>query len=96
MLLQLPLHELIHAGYHLGFNTASGKCCCNVEVSGQLSMNSNCFNTASGKCCCNFNERRHLSCLNNVSIPQAVSAVATAYLAPIRLYILATFQYRKR
>ena len=35
------------------------------------------FNTASGKCCCNFSEAVSVPLFDVVSIPQAVSAVAT-------------------
>ena len=37
------------------------------------------FNTASGKCCCNqADEKEDREAFKRVSIPQAVSAVATA------------------
>ena len=35
------------------------------------------FNTASGKCCCNIILQAIMVAINSVSIPQAVSAVAT-------------------
>ena len=63
------------------FNTASGKYCCNEDESlyTHKSVNGG-FNTASGKYCCN--EETHYdykrSFYGNVSIPQAVSTVATA------------------
>ena len=36
-----------------------------------------CFNTASGKYCCNIIHKKWQSCCRRVSIPQAVSTVAT-------------------
>ena len=60
------------------FNTASGKCCCNSSTGLILFMKNTRFNTASGKCCCNrlsVGERNGR--YGSVSIPQAVSAVAT-------------------
>ena len=62
----------------VGFNTASGKCCCNYSTS-HIKFQHYCFNTASGKCCCNFSGFFIFpySFGSIVSIPQAVSAVAT-------------------
>ena len=80
----------------VGFNTASGKCCCNdnMLIGDQLPVQS--FNTASGKCCCNGTSYvgQGIDALA-VSIPQAVSAVATTTKrdAP---YLPSMFQYRKR
>ena len=54
------------------------------------------FNTASGKCCCNRKLTHPLRCLfTKVSIPQAVSTVATG-LDSIATGTIAEFQYRKR
>ena len=66
----------------LCFNTASGRCCCNYET---LKMTLNPFfkvgfNTASGKCCCNSSASRPCRYRAQVSIPQAVSAVASSPL----------------
>ena len=84
-----------------GFNTASGKYCCNLYPLYQTSLLIQRFNTASGKYCCNnlpvqfgtptrarFNTASGKYCCNKyrekfnkdlfvVSIPQAVSTVAT-------------------
>ena len=39
----------------LRFNTASGRCCCNViDIYDGHYSDGGCFNTASGRCCCNF------------------------------------------
>ena len=60
------------------FNTASGKYCCNqllLQTSVGLCSR---FNTASGKYCCNIKSLGIDSGLYQVSIPQAVSTVATA------------------
>ena len=60
------------------FNTASGKCCCNRKRNRSDKKKQSRFNTASGKCCCNKAEHRHMEFIEGfVSIPQAVSAVAT-------------------
>ena len=62
------------------FNTASGKRCCNAYTSyGTYQYDHARFNTASGKRCCNDIKEGEISNakLNDVSIPQAVSAVAT-------------------
>ena len=60
------------------FNTASGKYCCNlvIKLMNQILNFLESFNTASGKYCCNHRilDTMH-SC--SVSIPQAVSTVAT-------------------
>ena len=62
----------------VGFNTASGKYCCNsigfIFTGEELST---CFNTASGKYCCNLYMLNKGSTDISVSIPQAVSTVAT-------------------
>ena len=39
-----------------GFNTASGKHCCNPEMIGYVQNIIMRFNTASGKHCCNFED----------------------------------------
>ena len=61
-----------------GFNTVNGKYCCNVNLMAVVTLIVLSFNTASGKYCCNedvfgvhWDEGMH------VSIPQAVSTVAT-------------------
>ena len=54
------------------------------------------FNTASGKYCCNFATKADASAIPSiVSIPQAVSTVATFTLTFMTRYIF-MFQYRKR
>ena len=61
------------------FNTASGKHCCNIKEDALCARKVASFNTASGKHCCNSNalqNLRHASFVG-VSIPQAVSTVAT-------------------
>ena len=60
------------------FNTASGKYCCNLPEQETPGIYFIGFNTASGKYCCNFISLFYL--LGGkllVSIPQAVSTVAT-------------------
>ena len=42
-----------HLVIFVSFNTASGRCCCNVLGNYFSSENSVSFNTASGRCCCN-------------------------------------------
>ena len=80
------------------FNTASGKYCCNVIEYAKKHGFKNCFNTASGKYCCNV----WISCIKLleglfVSIPQAVSTVATEdLLLAVPYFCEKTFQYRKR
>ena len=60
------------------FNTASGKYCCNNEDGEREGgLVGACFNTASGKYCCNFTLVKYALKLSTVSIPQAVSTVAT-------------------
>ena len=60
------------------FNTASGKYCCNEGISySSVTRNLAGFNTASGKYCCNFSLLVAIKLLKGVSIPQAVSTVAT-------------------
>ena len=60
-----------------GFNTASGKYCCNFKLA-DTESNSDSFNTASGKYCCNkLQQLKETSGVKIVSIPQAVSTVAT-------------------
>ena len=39
--------------YNYGFNTASGKYCCNKTATKFIGRQTNSFNTASGKYCCN-------------------------------------------
>ena len=70
------------AASHPSSHTASGRCCCNYET---LKMTLNPFfkvgfNTASGKCCCNSSASRPCRYRAQVSIPQAVSAVASSPL----------------
>ena len=62
------------------FNTASGKHCCNLgyRLQHQDCLLSTCFNTASGKHCCNRLRSKMQFKMQLVSIPQAVSTVATA------------------
>ena len=80
-----------------GFNTASGKCCCNIYIRNKQELFFVCFNTASGKCCCN-SDAVAIRCYSiMVSIPQAVSAVATVEaLYVYHLVDIDGFQYRKR
>ena len=59
------------------FNTASGKCCCNLTMLMIMRHRIISFNTASGKCCCNYPSMLEMRKQSLVSIPQAVSAVAT-------------------
>ena len=61
----------------LCFNTASGKYCCNFIKALLFSFGFNSFNTASGKYCCNSLITKHELQTLSVSIPQAVSTVAT-------------------
>ena len=63
----------------ISFNTASGKCCCNYYTETSWFRLPRRFNTASGKCCCNSKRREEVKKARTfrVSIPQAVSAVAT-------------------
>ena len=61
------------------FNTASGKYCCNRQKNVFCSLPATGFNTASGKYCCNcIIAAKELLQEQRVSIPQAVSTVATA------------------
>ena len=62
------------------FNTASGKYCCNFIVFLVIFNTYICFNTASGKYCCNEHQIGVSNAKFVVSIPQAVSTVATAGL----------------
>ena len=61
----------------VSFNTASGKYCCNVLEYLEKSKNLYRFNTASGKYCCNNMQNNLDKVAREVSIPQAVSTVAT-------------------
>ena len=62
----------------LRFNTASGKYCCNDGLHALYGRVFRSFNTASGKYCCNALSQPRSCCKSNaVSIPQAVSTVAT-------------------
>ena len=64
----------------IGFNTASGRYCCNDLEYSVLPMTSAAgFNTASGRYCCNGPLKKRVQALNTpaVSIPQAVGTVAT-------------------
>ena len=56
------------------------------------------FNTASGKYCCNYKQRSNfIGTRNEVSIPQAVSTVATQNIWDIKTPTDSlSFQYRKR
>ena len=83
-----------------GFNTASGKHCCNLPKIQLKRLKILSFNTASGKHCCNT---RGIRAYGedvydwHVSIPQAVSTVATAKGIFGGLKKTAeVFQYRKR
>ena len=67
-----------------GFNTiqvihtASGRCCCNQAGDRIARIEDYRFNTASGRYCCNLLRRGRIRRpLGRVSIPQAVSTVAT-------------------
>ena len=63
----------------LSFNTASGKYCCNKNYDGTDLADFRRFNTASGKYCCNrCSSFTGDTASLDVSIPQAVSTVATA------------------
>ena len=64
--------------YHSRFNTASGKHCCNYQATIVSRKRKERFNTASGKHCCNGIKHRINSTFVRVSIPQAVSTVATS------------------
>ena len=70
------------------FNTASGKHCCNRIQSIRISATStsSSFNTASGKHCCNDFKNFYSTVLFEVSIPQAVSTVATLQQLPCCFY----------
>ena len=61
------------------FNTASGKHCCNCIIKDERGLTKAVsFNTASGKHCCNFKMLAiEVAKSLPVSIPQAVSTVAT-------------------
>ena len=63
------------------FNTASGKYCCNTNVAVAMLtiLRQLRFNTASGKYCCNHKTQVTIGSQPLVSIPQAVSTVATCY-----------------
>ena len=63
-----------------GFNTASGKYCCNLDFDDEgFAPGFEGFNTASGKYCCNLLKQwLSIKPAWKVSIPQAVSTVATA------------------
>ncbi len=81
MLLQLGNYIGIAADTSFSFNTASGKCCCNIVNYLNKIVTDKGFNTASGKCCCNEVQKAIPSIQEiRVSIPQAVSAVATGKL----------------
>ena len=74
-----------------GFNTASGKYCCNLSSATKNLSPCMCFNTASGKYCCNGHKSFRLgtSSYHCVSIPQAVSTVATVKKAKaFRAYVM--------
>ena len=80
-----------------GFNTASGRHCCNrYRLSNNDQVSTDCFNTASGRHCCNYaNSIRSNRPNRDVSIPQAVGTVATTLLEKLSL-VKKRFQYRKR
>ena len=81
MLLQLRAPKVVEFGHHVfGFNTASGRCCCNVRknLEAKVDMSKKGFNTASGRCCCNLVVLpRVWGAYRYVSIPRAVGVVAT-------------------
>jgi len=72
----------------VSYNTASGKRCCNLYwVLLSVSLISG-YNTASGKRCCNhFKGNYSGSEVDRVTIPQAVSAVATVSYEMVANYI---------
>ena len=99
----------LHCFWSHRFNTASGKYCCNCSTKNFARMLCECFNTASGKYCCNhliaFDIRFYIP--YGVSIPQAVSTVATTLMLkclmncyllvsiPQAVSTVATFSQRK-
>ena len=84
----------------MSFNTASGKYCCNwgkaSEAVTGFSGPEFSFNTASGKYCCNQSKegKNFFGVFSKVSIPQAVSTVATKAEHVFNGVLM--FQYRKR
>ena len=79
------------------FNTASGKYCCNLKLPFTVLLVMFSFNTASGKYCCNGTITFPIADIYYiVSIPQAVSTVATWYSVRIGNLHKNEFQYRKR
>ena len=104
MLLQLRAPKVVEFGHHVfGFNTASGRCCCNVRknLEAKVDMSKKGFNTASGRCCCNLVVLpRVWGAYRYVSIPRAVGVVATAGLTePVFMGLKNRFwktSYRKR
>ena len=82
-----------------GFNTVNGKYCCNLSaVKNMNTLSYEGFNTASGKYCCNaVTFLLHLHKTASVSIPQAVSTVATSLFGALYIpHSCKAFQYRKR
>ena len=81
-------YQLVRQLNCLRFNTASGKHCCNFVYFRDMGLNVNSsFNTASGKHCCNHEKIYRRTNGQFVSIPQAVSTVATlpkVYLVLLR------------
>ena len=84
--------------HYPSFNTASGKHCCNVYKPLDANIRLAGFNTASGKHCCNLKKIKQLGIeYDVVSIPQAVSTVATLQtIQELCINIAEKFQYRKR
>ena len=88
--------ELQHGSKNDSFNTASGKHCCNSVTAYIRFYKPYGFNTASGKHCCNINYRQNSDTNLPVSIPQAVSTVATKESKFWGKVVIVQFQYRKR
>ena len=81
-----------------GFNTASGKHCCNSDAEEYMKGGDNdCFNTASGKHCCNQIKRFYviklLFCFNTASGKHCCNGIKPGYK---KLEAKSGFQYRKR
>ena len=71
-------HRRFSAISHPSSHIASGKYCCNSFLVCSLTIRfCNSFNTASGKYCCNDKSVTYYVFYRMVSIPQAVSTVAT-------------------
>ena len=90
------LMEIMEQYLVVSFNTASGRCCCNVYKTLYRMLRDTSFNTASGRCCCNTVSAHAMKeTQGDVSIPQAVGAVATNTTRSFRTRCI-KFQYRKR